>query len=139
MSFSSKIFDEGFNKNLTFWYKAGSKKELHGQSFKLIGNDLLINTSDSSLNMGRKTILALEWLDKNCDYDFVVRPTPSSAIRERSPLPWSIEIGYRPARHPPERTQERFHSERVWQNCRNLPDSKSMCPLARTRYRQNKK
>ncbi len=76
----SFFFDEGFKKNLTFWYKAGSKKELHGQSFKLIGNDLLINTSDSSLNMGRKTILALEWLDKNCDYDFVVRPTPSSYI-----------------------------------------------------------
>ena len=76
----SFFFNEGFSKNLTFWYKAGNKKELDGRNFKLVSNDLLLNTSDNSLNMGQKTILALEWLDKNCEYDYVVRPTPSSYI-----------------------------------------------------------
>lgn len=80
----SFFFDEGFNENLTFWYKAGKENELNGQDFKLINNDLLINTSDSTLNMGLKTILAFEWLEKNCEYDFVVRPTPSSYINYKN-------------------------------------------------------
>ena len=30
--------------------------------------------------MGMKTLLAFEWLEQNCEYDYVVRPTPSSYI-----------------------------------------------------------
>ena len=30
--------------------------------------------------MGMKTLLAFEWLEQNYEYDFVVRPTPSSYI-----------------------------------------------------------
>lgn len=80
----SFFFDEGFSRELTFWYKAGNKEQLKDQDFKTVNNDLLINTDDSSLNMGLKTILALEWLDKNCEYDFVVRPTPSSYLNYKN-------------------------------------------------------
>ena len=72
--------EEGFDQKSTFWYKSGSKAQLNGNQFRLVDNDLLINTSDSTLNMGMKTILALEWLDKNIEYEFVVRPTPSSYL-----------------------------------------------------------
>jgi len=76
-----KLFLNGsFSNNLTFWYQAGDQKELNGNKFNLIENDLFIDTSDSTLNMGMKTLLAFEWLEQNYEYDFVVRPTPSSYI-----------------------------------------------------------
>ena len=75
------FFQQSFNPQLTYWYKAGDKKELKGEKFKVNKNDLLINTSDSSLNMGMKTLLAFEWLNQNYEYDFIVRPTPSSYIK----------------------------------------------------------
>lgn len=80
-----KIFKlEGFDQSRTFWYKSGIKNELNGKQFLLDYNDLLINTSDSSLNMGMKTIYAFEWLEQNIDYDFVVRPTPSSYLNHKN-------------------------------------------------------
>lgn len=80
-----KIFrQEGFDSSSTFWYKSGTKDQLNGKNFILNQNDLFINTSDSTLNMGMKTILALEWLDKNIEYDFVVRPTPSSYLNYKN-------------------------------------------------------
>lgn len=76
-----KLFLENhFDNDLTFWYKAGSKYELKSKQFKLDRNDLLIDTDDGTLNMGMKTLLAFEWLEANRDYDFLVRPTPSSYI-----------------------------------------------------------
>ena len=76
-----KLFLNGsFSNNLTFWYQAGDQKQLNGNKFNLIENDLFIDTSDSTLNMGMKTLLAFEWLEQNYEYDFVVRPTPSSYI-----------------------------------------------------------
>lgn len=74
------FFNEGFSKQLTFWYKAGYKEEFKDNDFKLVNNDLLINTDDGTLNMGLKTIMAFEWLEKNYEFDFVVRPTPSSYL-----------------------------------------------------------
>lgn len=74
------FFEQGFDKDLTFWYKAYSNKNMDKKKFKLTGNDLLIDTDDGTTNMGLKTLLALEWLEENKDYDFVVRPTPSSYI-----------------------------------------------------------
>jgi hypothetical protein len=56
-----KLFlGNSFNKDLTFWYKAGNSQSLEGQKFMLIENDLLIDTSDNTRNMGMKTLLALE-------------------------------------------------------------------------------
>ena len=80
-----KLFLNGsFSNNLTFWYQAGDQKQLNGNKFNLIENDLFIDTSDSTLNMGMKTLLAFEWLEQNLDYDFVVRPTPSSYINYKN-------------------------------------------------------
>lgn len=80
-----KIFKlQGFDLRSTFWYKSGTENQLNGKKFISNQNDLFINTSDSTLNMGMKTILALEWLDKNIDYDFVVRPTPSSYLNYKN-------------------------------------------------------
>lgn len=78
------FFSDSFNQDLTFWYKSGNKKNLEGKKFMLIENDLLIDTSDNTRNMGMKTLLAFEWLEKNLDYDFVVRPTPSSYINYKN-------------------------------------------------------
>lgn len=74
------FFDQDFQKDLTFWYRAGSKKELNGKKYFLQNNNLLIDTDDSSINMGLKTLLAFEWLLENKEFDFLVRPTPSSYI-----------------------------------------------------------
>jgi hypothetical protein len=80
-----KIFKlEGFDQSRTFWYKSGTKNELNDEQFLLNYNDLLINTSDSSLNMGMKTIHAFEWLEDNITYDYVVRPTPSSYLNHKN-------------------------------------------------------
>lgn len=77
-----KLFlDQNINPNLTFWYKSGEKKVLGNQKYHLNNDkDLLIDTNDGSRNMGLKTILAFEWLIKNRDFEFLVRPTPSSYI-----------------------------------------------------------
>lgn len=74
------FFEQDFDKNLTYWYKAGLETELLGSRFKTFENDLLINTDDGTTNMGLKTLMAFEWLEENKKYDFVVRPTPSSYL-----------------------------------------------------------
>lgn len=74
------FFEQNFDRDLTFWYKSGKKSELKNKEFKLKDNFLLINTDDSSINMGLKTILAFEWLLENREFEFLIRPTPSSYI-----------------------------------------------------------
>jgi hypothetical protein len=73
------FFDQSIDKDLTFWYR-GRPNEKLTQKYELMGNELIINTDDGSLNMGLKTLLAFEWLLNNRDFDYVVRPTPSSYI-----------------------------------------------------------
>lgn len=74
------FFKEGFDKNLTYWYRGGLQTQSDGQNFKVVENDLIINVDDGSTQMGKKTLLALDWLENNRDYDFIVRPTPSSYV-----------------------------------------------------------
>ena len=54
------IFEQDFDKKLTYWYKAGLETEMRGSRFKTFENDLLINTDDGTTNMGLKTLMALE-------------------------------------------------------------------------------
>ena len=68
-----------FQKNI-FWYRQGNKDQLNGTKANLINNDLFLDISDDTLNMGKKTLMALEWAENNIDYDFIVRPTPSSYV-----------------------------------------------------------
>ena len=63
-----------------FWYRQGDKDQLCGKTANLIKNDLFLDISDDTLSMGKKTLLALEWAEENIDYDFIVRPTPSSYV-----------------------------------------------------------
>jgi hypothetical protein len=74
------FFEQSADKDLTFWYRGANPKDLNKEIYKLEKNDLVINTDDSTLNMGLKTLLAFEWLLKNRDFDYVVRPTPSSYV-----------------------------------------------------------
>ena len=46
----------------------------------IIGNDLFLNVNDDTLSMGKKTIMAFDWALKNIDFDFFIRPTPSSYV-----------------------------------------------------------
>ena len=68
-----------FQQNI-FWYRQGNKEQLNGKKANLINNDLFLDISDDTLNMGKKTLMALEWAENNLDYDFIVRPTPSSYV-----------------------------------------------------------
>ena len=68
-----------FQQNI-FWYRQGNKDQLNGKKANLINNDLFLDISDDTLNMGKKTLMALEWAENNIDYDFIVRPTPSSYV-----------------------------------------------------------
>jgi hypothetical protein len=68
-----------FQKNI-FWYRQGNKNQLSGKKANLINNDLFLDISDDTLSMGKKTLMALEWAENNIDYDFIVRPTPSSYV-----------------------------------------------------------
>tara|TARA_B110000003_G_C16654660_1_gene535966 strand:+ start:14304 stop:15218 length:915 start_codon:yes stop_codon:yes gene_type:complete len=63
-----------------FWYRQGSKSQLDGGKSNLLGNDLFLDISDDTLSMGKKTLLAFQWAEDNLDYDFIVRPTPSSYV-----------------------------------------------------------
>ena len=74
------FFKEGFDRNLTYWYKGGLNSLSKNADYKVVKNDLLINVDDGSTFMGKKTLLALEWLESNIDYDYIVRPTPSSYV-----------------------------------------------------------
>ncbi len=73
------FFEQSVDRNLTFWYRGRSTQELTSEH-NIKGNELIIDTDDSSLNMGHKTILAFEWLLNNRDFDYVIRPTPSSYV-----------------------------------------------------------
>jgi len=63
-----------------YWYRQGERSQLSGKLSNLIGNDLFLDISDDTLSMGKKTIMAFEWAERNLNYDYILRPTPSSYI-----------------------------------------------------------
>ena len=81
MKMQKKIYKNIANENLQFlWYRGGTDKQLNGRKYHKIGNDLFLDINDDTINMGRKTLLAFEWALDNIDFDFIVRPTPSSYV-----------------------------------------------------------
>ncbi len=74
------FFNQSVDKDLTFWYRGSKPMELNNEKYKLKKNELIIDTDDGTLNMGLKTLLAFEWLLNNRDFDYIVRPTPSSYV-----------------------------------------------------------
>tara|TARA_B100000902_G_scaffold171714_1_gene165970 strand:+ start:2753 stop:3667 length:915 start_codon:yes stop_codon:yes gene_type:complete len=76
-----KLFASQANENRKFyWYRQGTEKQLEGKESNLIGDDLFLNIDDDTLSMGKKTIMAFDWALKNVDFDFLIRPTPSSYV-----------------------------------------------------------
>lgn len=81
MKMQKKLFYTQSTENRQFyWYRQGTKVQLQGKDSHLIGNDLFLNVSDDTLSMGKKTIMAMEWAVQNIEFDFFIRPTPSSYI-----------------------------------------------------------
>ena len=81
MRMQKKLFADQLSGNREFyWYRQGTEKQLLGKESNLIGNDLFLNINDDTLNMGKKTIMAFDWALKNIEFDFLIRPTPSSYV-----------------------------------------------------------
>lgn len=81
MRMQKKLFANQLSENREFyWYRQGTEKQLLGKEANLIGNDLFLNINDDTLSMGKKTIMAFDWALKNIEFDFLIRPTPSSYI-----------------------------------------------------------
>ncbi len=81
MRMQKKLFADQLSENREFyWYRQGTEKQLLGKESNLTGNDLFLNINDDTLNMGKKTIMAFDWALKNIEFDFLIRPTPSSYV-----------------------------------------------------------
>ena len=81
MRMQKKLFADQLSKNREFyWYRQGTEKQLLGKESNLIGNDLFLNINDDTLSMGKKTIMAFDWALNNIEFDFLIRPTPSSYV-----------------------------------------------------------
>ena len=56
-----------------YFYSAGTKT-------KIIDRDLIIKDSGTAQDIGKKTLSAFDWVDKNREYDFIFRTNTSSFI-----------------------------------------------------------
>ena len=65
---------------LVVWYSGGNNELDSKYSYDPVSRDLLLNCSDDSRSMGLKTIMAFEWALENVEFDYIIRPTPSSYV-----------------------------------------------------------
>lgn len=65
---------------LVVWYSGGYKGLNSKYSYDPVSRDLVLNCSDDSRSMGLKTIMAFEWALENVEFEYIIRPTPSSYI-----------------------------------------------------------
>ena len=76
-----KIYSPHEDQNqLVVWYSGGSKDLNSNYSYDPVGRDLVLNCSDDSRSMGLKTIMAFEWALENVEFEYLIRPTPSSYV-----------------------------------------------------------
>jgi len=75
-----KIYKNKNNDFKAYWYKGIEKSEQLPNSFKLNNEDLILNCSDDSRQMGQKTLQAFEWALYNVNFQYLIRPTPSSYV-----------------------------------------------------------
>lgn len=54
-----------------------------GESEKVIDDTLFVETDTSSRNLGHKLILALDWCERNIDYDYIFRTNTSSFVNTK--------------------------------------------------------
>ena len=65
---------------LVVWYSGGNKDLDSKYSYDPVSRNLLLNCNDDSRSMGLKTIMAFEWALENVEFDYFIRPTPSSYV-----------------------------------------------------------
>ncbi len=53
-----------------------------GEDEKIVEDTLFVQTDTSSKNLGLKLLLALDWCNKNIDYDFIFRTNTSSFVNK---------------------------------------------------------
>ena len=76
-----KIYSPHEDKSkLVVWYSGGYKGLNSKYSYDPVSRDLVLNCSDDSRSMGLKTIMAFEWALENVEFEYIIRPTPSSYI-----------------------------------------------------------
>lgn len=68
------------NGCFTVWYKGRNDLLGKDKNYLFKDNDLIVNSSDDSRDMGRKTLLAFEWALNHVDFEYLIRPTPSSYV-----------------------------------------------------------
>jgi len=56
-----------------YFYSAGTKT-------KIVGRDLIVKDSGTAQDIGKKTLSAFDWVDKNLEYDFIFRTNTSSYV-----------------------------------------------------------
>ena len=56
-----------------YFYSAGTKT-------KVVGRDLTVKDSGTAQDIGKKTLSAFDWVDKNLEYDFIFRTNTSSYV-----------------------------------------------------------
>ena len=54
-----------------------------GEVEKVIDDTLFVETDTSSKNLGYKLLLALDWCERNIDYDFIFRTNTSSFVNTK--------------------------------------------------------
>ena len=65
---------------LVVWYSGGNKDLNSKYSYDPVSRNLVLNCNDDSRSMGLKTIKAFEWALENVEFDYIIRPTPSSYV-----------------------------------------------------------
>ena len=76
-----KIYNPNEDSNkLVVWYSGGSMAHNSKYLYNSVSGDLLLNCSDDSRSMGLKTIMAFEWALENIEFEYLIRPTPSSYV-----------------------------------------------------------
>ena len=76
-----KIYNPNEDSNkLVVWYSGGSMAHNSKYLYNSVSRNLLLNCSDDSRSMGLKTIMAFEWALENIEFEYLIRPTPSSYV-----------------------------------------------------------
>ena len=76
-----KIYNPNEDSNkLVVWYSGGSMAHNSKYLYNSVSGDLILNCSDDSRSMGLKTIMAFEWALENIEFEYLIRPTPSSYV-----------------------------------------------------------
>ncbi|MDB2532949.1 hypothetical protein N9X26_03215 [Candidatus Actinomarina sp.] len=78
--FQKKIYSKVGSSNFIVWYKGNKNLRNKNLKYMLDDRDLLLDCSDDTRSMGKKTLLAFEWALKHVDFEYLVRPTPSSYV-----------------------------------------------------------